>query len=298
MIVEDSIQAFLLDCRTRGLRPATVTQYRRQLHPFRVFCDDLGIVALDQVDANTIRAYIVSMQSRGLRPTSIRAFGRVARVWLHFCTLEGQFDVSPMKTVRLPKAPKPNPDCFTQEEVQRLLDAAARAKEFSHRGKAIVLALLDTGCRVNEFTLLRRGDVDLVTGKITIRHETSKTKTQRIVFVGAAARAALAAYLATLPPLATADPLWWGRQGPLTVEGMKSFVQRLGRRAGVEPCGPHRYRRTFATWMLHDGADAKTTAAILGHSVEELLKSYVMSDDETLRAQHAQHGPVDRLLNK
>ncbi len=297
MTIEDAVQTFLLDVRVRGLRPATLAQYTRNLRAFVVFCDTQGIVHLHEIDANTIRRYIVSLQVRGLRPTSIRTWGRVARVWLRFCADQGLLDASPMKSVRLPKPPKPDPDCFTNEEIHALLGAAQRARQFSERNTVIVLALLDTGCRVNEFSLLRRGDVDLTTGKIVIRSENAKTRQQRSVFVGRTTLEALRAYLATLPrELAPADPLWHGRQGPLTTDGMKRTIRKIGVAAGVHPHGPHRYRRTCATMMLHDGADAKSTAALLGHSVDELLKSYVMSNDETLRAAHAQHGPVDRLL--
>lgn len=296
MSIPDSIQSFILDARVRGLRPASLHLYERQLLAFSAWAAAVGVTDIDQVDALIVRRYIVSLQDRGLRPTSIRTAGRCLRVWLRFLAAEELIDASPMRTVRLPKAPTPKPDVFTVDELQRLLAAADADEKFQQRNRAILLALLDTGARIREFTLLQRADIDLDTGKITIRHEISKTATRRVVFLGVTARAALGDYLATLPPLAPDAPLWHGRQGALTIDGMHKILTRMGRRAGVHPCGPHRFRRTFATQMLHDGADAKSTAALLGHSVDELLRSYVMSNDETLRAAHAQHGPVDKLL--
>lgn len=281
----------------RGLRPASLRLYERQLTAFSSWAAAVGVTDIDQVNALVIRNYIISMQDRGLRPTSIRTAGRCLRVWLRFLATEELIDASPMRTVRLPKAPTPHPDVFTVDELRRLLTAADADKRFPQRNRAVLLALLDTGARVREFTLLQRGDVDLDTGRITIRQENSKTHTRRVVFLGELARGALTSYLATLPrELAPADPLWWGVRGPLTLDGLHKLVQRLGKRAGVTPCGPHKFRRTFATQMLHDGADAKSTAALLGHSIDELLRTYVMSSDEILRAAHARHGPVDLLL--
>jgi site-specific recombinase XerD len=48
--------------------------------------------------------------------------------------------------------------------------------------------------------------------------------------------------------------------------------------------------------MLRDGVNVKDAAALLGHSITELLYSYINSNDEALRAAHALHGPVDKLL--
>ena len=256
---------------------------------------EVGVTDINQVDAQIIRQFLASLQERDLKPTTIRTAGRCLRVWVRFLVADGLLAESPMHGVRLPKAPTPHPDVFTHDELQRLL-AAAATMESPERDRAFVLALLDTGCRAREFLLLRRGDLDLDTGKVTIRSENAKTHMQRVVFLGQAARAALVDYLATRQELTLADPLWWGRRGPLTIDGFERAIGRIGSAAGVYPNRPHRYRRTFATWMLHAGVDAKTVAGILGHSVEELLRSYVMSNDETLHAAHAQHGPVDHWL--
>lgn len=295
--LRSTIDTFVLDAQTRGLRPQSILTYRRQLGFFARFAeDDLGVTHIDQVTTAVLRGYIVSLQTRRLRPASIRTAGRVLRAWLNFCKAEGLLDdADPMLRVRLPKQPRPDPDCFTLDEVRRIVAATATTRT-PERDLAIVLALLDTGCRVNEFTLLTRGDVDLRTGAIVIRGENAKTHAKRTVYIGERARAALADYLATRPPLAADALLWHGAQRPLTTDGMKRLIQRLGQRAGVHPCGAHRIRRTFATWMLRAGVNAKDAAALLGHSIDELLKSYVHSNDEALAAAHAQHGPVDHML--
>lgn len=295
MTIADSIESLLLDCRARGLRPATLTQYRNQTAPFARFCATLDIVSPHEVTPQVMRTYFAALQDRQMRPASIRSIARVLKVWFAFCIAEGLIDASPMKTIRLPKLPKPKPDSFTADEVQRIVAATATTRTPA-RDLAIVLALLDTGARVNEFTLLTRGDVDLDTGAVNLRAETTKTAVQRIVRVGERTRAALRAYLATLPPLAADAPLWHGAQRPLTTDGMKRLIQRLGRRAGVSPCGPHKYRRTFGTQAQRSGMAAADAAALLGHSVQMLLSYYSTVDDEALAAAHAQHGPVDHML--
>lgn len=290
-----TIDTFLLDAQTRGLRPFSLDTYRRALGYFARFATNAGATTIDQVTPALLRVYVVDMQSRGLSPASIRSNGRVLRAWLNFCKAEGLLeDADPMRRVRMPKATKPNPSIFTVDDVRKLLAIA------DVRDAAVVLFLLDTGCRVGEFAQLRHGDIDMATGAVTLRGETTKTHRTRTVYLGRQARAALAAYFASLPPasMAADAPVWYGRWGALTRDGVRKLVQRLGKNAGVNPCGPHRFRRTAATWMLRDGASVKDAAGLLGHSVDELLRSYIRADDESLRAAHAQHGPVDRMLKK
>ena len=295
--ISQAIETFLLDCKTRALRPASLTTYRRQLGFFATFANGLGLTHLDQVDTHALRLYIAHLQDKGLRPASIRTAGKILRAWFLWCKAEGLVtDDAIIRRVRLPKRERPNPNCFTPAEVRRLLEATSHDSN-PERARAIVLCLLDTGCRIGEFAQLRACDVDMDTGAVTIRSETSKTGTQRVVFLGERARAALVDYLATYRAGPQAQ-IWRNcrRATPIGVDGLKHAVQRIGQRAKVHPAGPHKYRRTFATFALHDGMDPKTTAAILGHSVEELLRSYVHSDDDTLRIAHALHGPVDKLL--
>ena len=286
--IKDAQAAYLLDCKARNLRPASLNTYRRQLGAFTTFADDAGIAELDQVTPNVLRAYIAHLADRGLRPTSIRSHGRVLRIFLNFCTAEGMTTESPARRLRMPRQDRPRPDCFTAEEIRNILGAAT-----CNRDRAIVLCLLDTGCRIAEFTAWSLGDI---TGPaVTVRHDTSKSRMTRTVYLGRHARAALDAYLAEVRP---ADRVWLSRTTgqPMTVDGMKAAVQNLGARARVQPAGPHKYRRTFAVYALQSGMDLFTLKDLMGHSTIDLLKHYVTADDAALAAAHAKHGPVDHLL--
>jgi site-specific recombinase XerD len=291
-MLRSAFETFILDCRARGLRPATLLVYRRQIETFTQFCETLEIAELDQVDTHAIRAYITHLQARDMKPASIRTAGHVLRAWLNFCIAEGlTIAETPMRRVRMPKMGKPHPDIFTKDEVLALLAAAA-----TPRDKAIILCLLDTGCRVGEFAALRVGDVNLTDGAVRIRHETTKTRTERTVYLGQHARLALADYLAGLT-LTPQDAIWRTAQGgELTRQGLRTALKRIGERAKVYPAGAHKYRRTALTFMLRDGMDVYAVADIAGHSTIDLLKHYISRNDAALAAAHARHGMVDHLL--
>ena len=81
-----------------------------------------------------------------------------------------------------PKVPKFIPDPFSQEEIQKMLNAAkALADTSSYRAVAIVLFLLDTGVRLNELITLKLEEVDLDLGRAKVFGKGAK---ERYVFFG------------------------------------------------------------------------------------------------------------------
>jgi integrase/recombinase XerD len=289
--ITQAIETYLLDCQTRSLRLESLRTYRRHLTAFRTYAEqEAGITQIDQVSTHTLRLYVVYQQGRGLQPSSILGAGRSLRAWFNFLIAEGLIGTNPMQRVRLPKRRQPDPDAFTAGEVQQLIKATQ-----TRRDRAIVLCLLDTGCRVGEFTAWRRSDIDPA-GRVTLRAETTKTHASRIVFLGKRSRTALTRYLDEIRPR---DRVWVGERSPhtpLTVDGMKRAIQRIGAQAGVKPAGPHRYRRTFATVALARGMNIYDLAAIMGHKRIDQLRQYLRQDAGTLAAAHARYSPVDHLL--
>ena len=173
---------------------------------------------------------------------------------------------------------------------------------------------MDTGLRATEFASLHVGSIDARSGLVTVF---GKGQKQRQVRVGATARGAIikmlgyraeAAPRSGAPrsgdaPLRTAyDGLTGQEVGAgervrsLTMHGIQVLLRRLGERAGVTPCGPHRFRRTFALWCLRDGMDLHSLRVLMGHSTLAVLQRYLALAGEDVERAHAAHSPVDKLL--
>lgn len=112
----------------------------------------------------------------------------------------------------------------------------------------------------------------------------------RSVFFGAKTQKALALFYLVHRP--APDALVFG----LSSEGLRTWLKRLGKRAGVKHCHPHTFRRTCALWCFRAGMDIHRLARLLGHADIAILRQYLDLVDDDVKAAHAAHGAVDNFL--
>ena len=289
-MLDAAIDSYLLDGKARNLRPASILAYALQLRYFTEWAAAHGVATLEAITPTVIKTYFAAQLQRGLSPHTVKMSGRCLRAWLNWCVAEELLPESPMKRVKLPRTDAPDPDFFTVAEVKRLLDGA------SIRDRALLLFLLDSGARLGETAALRIDDIDLATGRARLRTET-KNRRPRTVYLGSIAAEAMAAWLQERPA-APHNALWTMvySNDPISRNGLQEIIKRIGRRAQVRPCAPHRFRRTFAAWTLRSGADVAAVAELLGHGDVGMLKHYAALIDDDLKRTHAAHSPCDNFL--
>ena len=150
-------------------------------------------------------------------PEVSHACYRALRAFLNWYEAETDDYHNPIRKVKAPKV--------KQEPIEGvpLSDVSAMVKESSRRDKAIILCLLDTGCRASEFLSVNAQDVNIATGEILIRQ--TKGQRPRYVHIGRTARKALMEYLKTRKD--THPALWYTREDTrLSVGGLRHMVIR------------------------------------------------------------------------
>ncbi len=279
----------------------TLEHYEYTLGSFTAWLEERGVLDVERITADHIRTYLIALQERGLKDTTQHAHARGIRAWLNWLVLEGDLSVSPMRRVAMPRLEQRIPPAFSPDHVRKLLDACDRKVPIGARNLAIVLTLLDTGLRASEFVSLRVGDLDMRSGLATVL---GKGQKQRSIRAGSRARSAIVHMLAFREHVKDGDPLWLAyniqgqETGALSMHGLQTMLVRLGRSSGVVPCAPHRFRRTFALWMLRDGCDLHSLRMLMGHSSLAILQRYLDLGGEDIERAHAAHSPGDRLLAK
>ena len=161
---------------------------------------------------------------------------------------------------------------LTREEEWRLLAASDKHRSNLRR---LVVAALDTGCRLGELLKLRWKDVDFEAGVITICAFNTKTMRERRVSITNRLRQ-------ELQTLAVA-----GAEASGLVFGIKCEVRETFKKvceeAGVQGLRFHDLRHTHATRLDDLGFSLAKIAGQLGHTVLQTTLRYVNRDESAAR---------------
>jgi integrase/recombinase XerD len=287
--LRDALDAFIDDKRAGNRTPKTLAYYAYELGRFIVFALDNGGERLDDITPAMLRAYLIALQKRGLSDKSQDAAWRALHAWLAWCVKQEWLEAHPLDKVTRPAVEAKILSALDIDEVHTLLRVARNPRD-----KAIVLCLLDSGCRVSEFVALDVGDYDREDGTVTVLY--GKGRKQRTTYFGPKARAALSQYLFTRGRPKKSDPLWvsldTGQR--LTVSGLQQVLKRLGKDAGFK-VSPHDLRRTCALWAHREGWRLTEIQRLLGHSDLSMLRRYLDLDDSDVAEAHRKAPPSGRL---
>jgi len=271
------VQSFLADCRARNLSPKTQRIYAETLTVFQKWTTRQRI---EEVTPGDLRAYLVHLQDTGHNPGGTHQHYRVLKTFFRWLLAEEVIETNPMARVKPPKLPQELLDPVPLADVSKML--ATCDKSFTgHRDRAVLLALLDTGCRATEFVALNMADVNLSSGAVIVRQ--GKGGKFRTVFLGARSRRDLLRYLRLRGELGD-GPLWVTTEGSrLTYAGLRQIVRRRANWAGVaEPC-LHSFRRAFALACLRNGVDLISLQRLMGHADLSVLKRYLAQVEADLQ---------------
>lgn len=293
--LQRQIREFLIDREASGLSPRSIEFYAKELGYFTAFLGDQAPGDTRDITVEHLRRYFAALGERRNKGGVHGAY-RAIRAFINWFEREYQPTnwQSPLRNFRVRRPqPKPLPP-VPLIDIKALLATCKRRTFVGDRDYALILCLLDTGCRASEFLALNVGDIDMQRGVIYV---TGKGDKRRVVFLGAKSRRELARYLRHRPQAKPGDPLWVTRAGKrLSRDGLTEILRRRSRLAGVPVRRPHSYRRAFALLAKRGGADILSIQQLLGHTDLRVTRLYVDAQEEDLHEEHRKGGPVDRWL--
>jgi integrase/recombinase XerC len=284
-------QSFYLSREAMRCTPATLVWYHKYVSALIGYLTEQGLKDLASITSDYLRAFLVQLQNRGLADTTIHHHASAARTFFNYLVEEGLLTASPMRKVKMPRMDNDIPPAFTAEEVRKLLKAVELTRD-----TAMLLCLLDSGCRSAEFVALNVGDVDLASGAVTVKQ--GKGRKDRTTFVGAKARKALLRYLMARGNPGRNEPLWTNELTGerLTDSGLRQALTEIAKRAKVDNCHPHTFRRTCALFSLRAGMNIYALQKMMGHADLTILRRYLALVEQDVQEAHRQHGAVDNML--
>ena len=262
----------------RGLAPKTCSAYLSWVRRLVRFCR----VVPDQLTTDHVRAFLLYLtQERRLSFSTFNQALNAAR----FFFLEVLKRPFVVEGLRYQKAPRRLPVVMNDEEVSRLLAAAA-----SLRDRALFETGYATGMRVAEVTRLLITDLD--SGRMVIRVDQGKGRKDRYVMLSPSLLETLRAYWRESKPKVFLFPGLGGTK-PLCISAAQKAFGRARLLAGIKkPVSFHTLRHSFATHLVESGTSLRTIQALLGHRSLQTTERYTHLAQNYL---HQTTSPLDRL---
>jgi integrase/recombinase XerC/integrase/recombinase XerD len=291
---------YLLVLEQENRAPATVEKYRHAIARLERFA---GPVDPATLDATLLRRWLVQLRAEGVSESTQRYYLNWIKTWLRWLAEEGGYGVEAAATVRAkpPRVIEEPIVPFSEAEIARLFADGDAQTFLGQRQRALVATLLDTGIRAAEIRGLRLCDLDLTAGEITVLPTTDKTRKGRTIGLGRRAKLELSRWWTRyrlaegLDQSPTAALFIMTTGEPYNRRAFQLLITRLGRRAGVSNCHPHRFRHTFAILSLRHGMNPFVLMHSLGHKDMAMTKKYLDIVDSDVREQKRATSPFDRI---
>ncbi len=285
-------EAFIIDRKSRGLSPNTISFHRKKLEKFLKYCEIYQIHDIQEIEAKHIREYILWLEDKGHNKGGVHAHFRVLRSFLYWYEMKNDLPdwANPIQKVKV-KKPRQEPlEPADIKAVKAMLDVCGN--DFTGiRDRLILLILLDTSLRASELLALNFDNVNPITGTLQIMH--GKGDKFRVVYLGKKSRIALRSYYRGIKRLH--DALIIGvHDERLTYTGLRLLLKRRANKAGVAYQSPHSFRRLFALTMLRNGIDVFSLQLLMGHEDLQMLRRYLKQAGSDLQEAHNQASPVDK----
>jgi integrase/recombinase XerC len=272
------VDAFTMHLAARP--PHTRNAYLRDVAQLLALAGDTPVHELTRP---MLMRFVAVLHGRGL---SGRSLARVLSAWRAFYRFLIERDRSiaedPCAGIKAPKSPKRLPSALSPEEAARLV-AIEGDGLLALRDRALFELAYSSGLRLSELAGLDVAACDVVTGEVRVFGKGSK---ERIVPVGAAARAAIARWLAVRASHAAAgeDAMFVGRHGRrLSGRAIEQRLAAWAVRQGLSRhVHPHMLRHSFASHVLQSSGDLRAVQEMLGHASIASTQVYTHLDFQAL----------------
>lgn len=208
-----------------------------------------------------------------------------------FLVKENIIAINPCENIKMPKLEKKLPEYLSVEEVDKLLDIKTNTV-YEKRNKAMLEMLYGTGARISELINLTMSNIFLEDKMIKVFGKGSK---ERIIPINTYALDCLVDYLqfgrSALLGAKTSEYVFISsRRTKITRQAFFKIIKKLCEEAGIKKnISPHILRHSFATHLLHNGADLRIVQELLGHSDISTTQIYTHLTNEKLESEYDKH---------
>ena len=239
-----------------------------------------GFDSLTHEDIQDFFSFLIEVNHSSM--VSVDNYRRVLNSFYNYCVNNGLLYKNPILKLGAIKKVKKVKQAFSYEEIIYL-----RENLKNLRDKAIFELLLSSGMRVGELVSLNHKDLNMTERTVIVHGKGDK---EREVFFNELAKVSINRYLESRDD--TNPALFVTINRPHTrlgVTGVETMLRNVGKRAGVNKVHPHRFRRHFATSMIHKGVHIEQVQKLLGHAEIATTQMYIVNDDDEIKYNHKRY---------
>lgn len=271
----------------RSLSENTVSAYLRDVAKLHEFSRPTRENWADLTPEDLVQ-WIVNLHRESYAPKSQARMVSSIKMFFKYLLMEGVVEVNIAQNLESPKIPRYLPDYLEVEEIDRIINSIDRSTARGRRDYIVLECLYGLGLRVSELIHLRISDLELADGFIRVIGKGNK---QRLVPLAAKTGTLIADYLredrhALSSQIPADDTVFLNRFGRhLSRVYVFKLVQKQSELAGIKKAvSPHTFRHSFATHLVHGGADLRSVQEMLGHESITTTEIYTHLDRDYLKS--------------
>ncbi len=293
--LESYLAPFTRYLRSEDIVQGTIDKYCLAVKQLRAFLAENGLpTAAAEVQKPHLRDYMTAVLEAHKSATANTKFYAL-KAFFNYLVEDEEVRWHPMEGMSPPPAPAPEVPVLAEDVIGALLKTCKSNSFEDRRDAALIMMLLDTGCRVSELSNLELDDVADGAARVM-----GKGRKPRSVFYGSSTARVLDRYLRARDRHKDApytEALWLGKRGPMTRFGIRDVLERRCDAAGVGRVHPHQFRHTFAHQWLADGGNETDLMRLTGWSSRSMLSRYAASaaDARAAESYRRRQSPADKL---
>jgi integrase/recombinase XerC len=273
----------------RGQAINTAKSYRRDLLKLNEFLQTKNLLSAAKVQKADMSEWIGILFDSGLSTKSIQRHISSAKALFQFLKKRGIIDVSPLETIRPPKASNYLPNTLSPEDVMQLL--SFRPNTIGEiRDICIIELIYGCGLRVSEAANININDFEEGLQFLRVLGKGSKV---RLVPVGSFAIKATELWLEKRANIETNEnALFINLRGKrISPRSIQNSIKKISIAQGLPAVHPHMLRHSFATHLLESSGDLRSIQELLGHASLSTTQIYTKLDYQHLMSVYEKAHP-------
>lgn len=267
--------------------PKTIVNYKVTFKKLALLND----MEMGEISTLYIQKCVDEMIKDGLKLSTIKRNTSNAKMF--FSTATEHYRIiseNPVYGIRLPEkktSDKGKIKALTRAELDKLLENINGINEY-----IITLIAAKCGLRIGEILGITWNDIDFISGTLRVNKQWKFLKDRKWGF--GSLKTKNSERTVPVPDTALKELKQYKKQSPASIDGRVipyintastgARLKELYKKHGLD-ISVHTLRHTYATMLIAAGIDFKTAATILGHDVEQTIKTYShVTDDMTARA--------------